>query len=177
MAFARAEAIHGRIDLLHLNAGALSGTPDVTQVNADHYRSVTGINIDAVFFGVQAAVPALTRAGGGSILVTSSIAGLTAFDLDPVYAMTKHAVIGLVRALAGTLSRQGIRISAICPDFVDTGFFGTHRQMLAGAGFQMLTAEEVAEAAVAELTDGAAGRLLVVRHGRPPAEHVFAAVD
>ncbi|WP_407567209.1 SDR family oxidoreductase [Polymorphospora sp. A560] len=171
-AFARAEAVHGRLDLVHLNAGMLSGTPDLTELDEARYRAVTGVNIDAVVFGVRAAIPALRRAGGGAVLVTSSIAGLTGFDLDPVYAMTKHAVVGLVRALAPSLAGQGIRISAICPDFVDTGFLGPHRHLVTGG--PMLTADAVAEAVLGELADGESGRLLVLRAGQPPAPYVFA---
>jgi NAD(P)-dependent dehydrogenase (short-subunit alcohol dehydrogenase family) len=173
-AFARAEAVHGRIDLVHLNAGIMSGTPNLADLDLDRYRAVIGVNIDAVVFGVQAAIPALGRVGGGAILVTSSIAGLTEFDLDPVYAMTKHAVIGLVRALATQLARRGVRIGALCPDFVDTGFFGPHRQLLLASGHPMLTAEAVAEAAYAELTGGTSGGITVLRQGGVPTPYEFA---
>jgi NAD(P)-dependent dehydrogenase (short-subunit alcohol dehydrogenase family) len=175
-AFARAEAAHGRIDLVHLNAGTICGEPDLTRLDPDRYRSTMALNVDAVVHGVQMAVPALERAGGGAILVTSSIAGLTPFDLDPVYAMTKHAVIGLVRALAPGLAERGIRLAALCPDFVDTGFVAPYRAALTAAGPGLLTPEVVAEAAVAELTGGAAGRIVVVRPDREPYPYTFAPV-
>jgi NAD(P)-dependent dehydrogenase (short-subunit alcohol dehydrogenase family) len=175
--FARAEAVYGRVDLVHLNAGVICGEPDLVRLDLERYRATTAVNIDAVVFGIQATLPALARAGGGAILVTSSIAGLTPFDLDPVYAMTKHAVIGLVRALAGQLEAAGVRIAALCPDFVDTGFLGPHRELLTGTGAPMLTADAVAEAAVSELSGGKPGTILVVRPGRGPLPYVFAPVD
>ncbi|MER7168998.1 SDR family NAD(P)-dependent oxidoreductase [Micromonospora sp. NPDC000207] len=175
-AFARAEAAYGRIDLVHLNAGMLCGEPDLVRLDLDRYRSTMGVNVDAVVFGVRACVPALERAGGGAVLVTSSIAGLTPFDLDPVYAMTKHAVVGLVRALADGLHERGIRIAALCPDFVDTGFVEPYRGALAGAG-EMLTVDAVAAAAVTELTAGRPGTVLVLRADRPPYPYAFAPVD
>ncbi len=175
-ALAVAEKKHGRIDLVHLNAGVLCGMPDITRVTPTQYRTVTALNIDAVFYGVQAAIPALRRSGGGAVLVTSSVAGLNEFEFDPVYAMTKHAVTGLVRALALPLASEGIRISAICPAFVDTGFIGPFREMFRAAGFPLMSADVVADAAVAELVDGEPGRALVVEAGAPPRPFPFADV-
>ncbi|WP_421106443.1 SDR family oxidoreductase [Streptomyces sp. NEAU-S77] len=63
-----------------------------------------------------------------------------------LYIMTKHAVIGLVRALPGPLSREGIRLSAVCPGLVDTPLTAVGRDRLRAAGTPMLTADEVAAA-------------------------------
>jgi NAD(P)-dependent dehydrogenase (short-subunit alcohol dehydrogenase family) len=172
-ALAAAEKRHGRVDLVHLNAGMLCGMPDITRVTPTQYRTVMALNVDAVFYGVQAAIPALRRSGGGAILVTGSIAGLNEFEFDPVYAMTKHAVTGIVRALALPLAAEGIRISAICPAFVDTGFIGPYREMFQAAGYPLMSPAEVAEAAVAELIDGEPGRALVVEAGAPPTPFPF----
>src|SRR5207244_1193705 len=57
---------------------------------------------------------------GGSIVATASLAGLTATPLDPIYSLTKHAVIGFVRSCAPQLATRGIRINALCPGFTDT---------------------------------------------------------
>lgn len=173
-ALAAAEKRHGRVDLVHLNAGVLCGMPDITRVTPAQYRTVSALNVDAVFYGVQAAIPVLRRSGGGAVLVTSSIAGLNEFEFDPVYAMTKHAVTGLVRALALPLAAEGIRISAICPAFVDTGFIGPYREMFRAAGYSLMSPVAVAEAAVAELIDGEPGRALVLEAGTPPTPFPFA---
>lgn len=165
-----AEALrrHGRLDLVHLNAGALCGEPDISRVEPERYQAVRALNLDAVWYGIHAAVPALRRRGGGAVLVTASMAGLSEFEFDPVYAMTKHAVIGLVRSLALPLATQGVRISALCPSFVDTAFLGPFRAMFAAAGYQLMDPAAVAEAAVAELINGEPGRVLVVRPGAQP---------
>ena len=98
---ADAEQAHGGIDLAHLNAGiALGAYPVVIEnVTDDEYRRIMGVNVDGVFFGVRALVPAITKRGGGAIVVTASLAGVGPHPDDPVYAATKHFVVGLVRSL------------------------------------------------------------------------------
>jgi NAD(P)-dependent dehydrogenase (short-subunit alcohol dehydrogenase family) len=63
--------------------------------------------------------------GGGSIVATASLAGLGPHADDPVYAGTKHFVVGLVRSLAPRLAEQGIRINAVCPGGVETALLAT----------------------------------------------------
>ena len=97
--------VHGGLDLVHLNAGVTTFPAaggdfpafDIAAMPADAYRRATGANIDGVVFGVSATVPALENQGGGAIVVTASVAGLITWEVDPVYTMTKHAVVGLVR--------------------------------------------------------------------------------
>ena len=140
------------------------------------YRRAVGVNMDGVVFGVSAAVPLLVRSGGGAIVVTSSLAGLTAYDGDPVYTMTKHAVVGLVRALAVPLSSDNIRIGAVCPGFTDTPLVADIRDMFVGAGFPMLTAEDVAAAVESAFYTEEPGTLLVVQPGRQPVPYRYAGV-
>ena len=71
---------------------------------------------------------------GGAIVVTASLAGVTPYDFDPLYAMSKHAVVGLVRSLGPTLARRNIRINAICPGGIDTAII-PEAQRTAGAVF------------------------------------------
>jgi len=79
---------------------------------------VMGVNTDGVAYGIMAALPALAE--GGRIVVTASVAGLGPLVIDPTYAASKHALVGLVRSLAPTLAARGIGIDAICPGGVDT---------------------------------------------------------
>jgi NAD(P)-dependent dehydrogenase (short-subunit alcohol dehydrogenase family) len=76
------------------------------------------VNVDGVVFGLQTLLPLL--APGAAIVVTASLAGVTPYAIDPLYAMSKHAVVGLVRSLAPELARRGIRIHALCPGAVAT---------------------------------------------------------
>ena len=90
----------GGPDVVHLNAGVTTGQTDLLLLEDEQYRRIMGVNVDGVVFGVRALLPELETKGGGSIVVTASLAGLFAFSVDPVYTLTKHAVVGLVRALA-----------------------------------------------------------------------------
>ncbi|MEU7892736.1 SDR family oxidoreductase [Nonomuraea sp. NPDC049152] len=166
---------YGRLDLVHLNAG-VSGGVDLAAFDLERYRLTMGVNVDGVVFGVTAAVPALVRSGGGAIVVTASLAGLVGFDGDPVYTMTKHAVVGLVRALAAPLAMEGVRIGAVCPGFTDTPLVAGQREMFVGAGFPLLTAEDVAGAVESAFYTEEPGTLLVVQPGRSPVPYRYAGV-
>ena len=76
-------------------------------------------NVDGVVLGVRECAARLMP-DGGSIVATASLAGLTATPMDPIYALTKHAVVGFVRSVAPQLEARGIRINALCPGFTDT---------------------------------------------------------
>ncbi len=110
----------GGIDLAHLNAGVVTGESDITKLTDDTYRRAVGVNVDGVVFGVRALVPALSARGGGAIVATASLAGLIGFSPDPIYCLTKHAVVGLVRSLVPQLAEHQITINAVCPSIVDT---------------------------------------------------------
>ncbi|MEU5863157.1 MULTISPECIES: SDR family oxidoreductase [unclassified Nonomuraea] len=174
-AVALAEQRYGRLDLVHLNAG-ISGGVDLADFDLDRYRAIVGVNVDGVVFGVRASVPLLTRSGGGAIVATSSLAGLVAFAGDPIYTMTKHAVVGLVRALAEPLSQQNIRINAVCPGFTDTPLVAAAREMFVNAGFPLLTAEDVAAAVESAFYAETPGTLLVVQPGRQPVPYRYSGV-
>ena len=142
---AAAEQLHGGLDYAFLNAGVATGCGLDESFDLDLYRRAMGANIDGVAFGVQAALPAMRRAGGGAIVATSSLAGLTAVPFDPIYAANKHAVVGLVRSLGPGLRPEGIRINAICPGFADTAIIEPIRDDLLAGGTEIISAEAVAE--------------------------------
>ena len=130
----------GGIDLAHLNAGVTTGEADITKVTDDIYRRAVGVNVDGVVFGVRALVPALSARGGGAIVATASLAGLIGFSPDPIYCLTKHAVVGLVRSLVPQLAEQHITINAVCPSIVDTPLIDDMRDLLEGSGFPLIDA-------------------------------------
>ena len=95
------------------------------------------VNVDGVVLGVRRLAQVMPA--GGRIVATASLAGLTAMPDDPVYAATKHAVVGFVRSVAPSLERQGIQINAICPGIADTAMLaGAVRERLDAAGFPVL---------------------------------------
>ncbi|ONH30800.1 SDR family oxidoreductase [Pseudofrankia asymbiotica] len=165
-----------RLDLLVLNAGINSVDKDPATLDLDRYQAVVGVNQHSVVYGLRAALPVMRGQGTGSIVVTASHAALAGIEQDPIYTMTKHAVIGLVRALSGPLSREGIRLSAVCPGLVDTPLTSPARDRFQAAGIPMLSADEVAAAAVELLRSGEPGTELVVSPGRAPARYVLAPI-
>ena len=114
----------GGLDVAYLNAGVTTGEPDITALTDEQYRRIMGANVDGVVFGARAVVAPMAARGGGAIVATASLAGLIAFPPDPVYTLTKHAVVGFVRSLAQQLEAKGITINAVCPGIVDTPLVG-----------------------------------------------------
>ncbi|HAM01059.1 MAG TPA: dehydrogenase [Acidimicrobiaceae bacterium] len=164
----------GGADIAVLNAGVTTGVEDITALSDDQYRRIMGVNVDGVVFGTRALVPQMLAKGAGSVVATSSLAGLIAFPGDPVYTLTKHAVVGFVRAMAPRLAEQGVTINAVCPSLVDTPLIdGEIRDTLAGAGFPLIAPEAVADAMVYCVTEGHSGEAVFVQLGWPPTAYRF----
>src|SRR3954454_3276598 len=175
-AFDAAESQFGRIDLAVLNAGVTTGETPIEALELPHYRAVLGVNVDGVVFGIRSALPALRRAGGGAIVATASLSGLTPYPDDPIYSMTKHAVVGLVRSLAGPCAKDDITINCICPGFVSTPLIDDYRVRFEAAGMPLLTPEEVAAAVLAAAGSGDSGEAWVWQPGRPAEPYRFRGV-
>jgi NAD(P)-dependent dehydrogenase (short-subunit alcohol dehydrogenase family) len=175
-AFDAAESQFGRVDLAVLNAGVTTGETPIEALELPHYRTVLGVNIDGVVFGVRSALPALRRAGGGAIVATASLSGLTPYPDDPIYSMTKHAVVGLVRSLATPLARDNVTVNCVCPGFVSTPLIDDYRARFEEAGMPLLTAEEVAEAVLAAASSGESGQAWVSQPGRQAEPYRFRGV-
>src|SRR4051794_2671455 len=133
----------GPVELACLNAGIGTGVEDVAELELDAYRRIVATNVDGVVLGVRR----LSRVmpSGGSIVVTASLAGLVGMEGDPVYTLTKHAVVGFVRAAAPRLAARGLRLNAVCPGFTDTALLDGVRSPLLDS-VPLLRPEEVAEA-------------------------------
>ncbi len=115
----QALSVFGRLDGLFLNAG-IEGRVGAfeTQTEADWQR-VFAVNIEGPRLGALAALPALQRTGGGSVVMTSSVAGVRgAPNLTP-YVTSKHALVGLMRSLAAEWGPKGIRVNTLNPGPVD----------------------------------------------------------
>ncbi|MFZ4809855.1 MAG: SDR family oxidoreductase [Ilumatobacteraceae bacterium] len=159
------------LDVIHLNAGITTpgrsplseGAIPLTDVTDDAYRAIIGVNLDGVFFGVRAALPKMVEHGGGQILVTASMAGLSGMPGDVAYTATKHAVVGLVKSLGASLDQHGVCVSAICPGFVNTPLVPTEAQaFIQQMGMPVIDASQVAEAAMQALDARANGSQWIV---------------
>jgi NADP-dependent 3-hydroxy acid dehydrogenase YdfG len=157
---------HGRIDLVHLNAGIPSGTGFGAGFDLDAYRRATAVNLDGVVFGVQATIDTLVAQGSGQIIATASMAGLTPVPFDPIYGANKSAVVSLVRSLAGAYADSGVRINALCPSFADTDIITDIRQFLVDTKFPILEVDDVIDAFMAIAGGEATGESWFVVPGR-----------
>jgi NAD(P)-dependent dehydrogenase (short-subunit alcohol dehydrogenase family) len=161
---AQIEAEHGRLDAAYLNAGISAAKSDVA-LDMDEFMKVVAIDLFGVVYGVEAARPAIKRAGGGAMVVTASLAGLSPMASDPGYSVAKGGAIAFVRSMAPRLDREGITISAICPGFADTAIIDRIRDHFAAAKFPVLTADEVADAMVMAWTSAEPGAAYVIQPG------------
>jgi NAD(P)-dependent dehydrogenase (short-subunit alcohol dehydrogenase family) len=161
-----------RVELACLNAGIVTSTSSVTELTAEEYRHVVAVNVDGVVFGVRRLAREMEH--GDAIVVTASLAGLTGVEGDPIYALTKHALVGFVRSVAPQLAERGIRINAVCPGFADTQMVaGELRESLEAAGFPLLQPEEVAEAVLRAAQSERTGEAWIVQPGRDPEPYQF----
>jgi NAD(P)-dependent dehydrogenase (short-subunit alcohol dehydrogenase family) len=165
----------GAVDFAFLNAGVATGSNDVAELGDAEYRRAVGANVDGVVFGTRRM--ARVMAPGSAIVATASLAGLVAMPLDPVYTLTKHAVVGFVRAVAPQLAERGITINALCPGFADTPIVEPElREWVDGQGIPLISPETVAAAALAAARSGETGEAWVVQPGREPVVYGFRGV-
>lgn len=109
----------GRLDGVFLNAGIEGEVGSFDRLADAAWEKVFAVNVHGVRLGVAAALPALRQSGGGSIVITSSIAGVRGMEGLSPYVSSKHAVVGMMRCLAAELGSEGIRVNTINPAPVD----------------------------------------------------------
>jgi len=159
--------------LVCLNAGVLTGESDIRLLGDDAYHRAVRANVDGVVFGVRQLAPLMPR--GGVFVVTASLAGLTAMPADPIYTLTKHAVVGFVRSVAPQLADRGLRINMVCPGIADTPMLdkGGQRYAFEAAGFPLLLAEDVAAAVLLAAASEETGQAWALQPGREPVPFRF----
>jgi SDR family mycofactocin-dependent oxidoreductase len=109
----------GRLDIVSANAGIFSfGTME--ELAETQWQDMIDVNLTGVWHAAKAAIPHLRAAGGGSVILTSSTAGLKAIPNTGHYNAAKHGVVGLMRTLANELAPDFIRVNSVHPTAVDT---------------------------------------------------------
>jgi NAD(P)-dependent dehydrogenase (short-subunit alcohol dehydrogenase family) len=106
----------GHLDILHNNVG-ISVRADVLEVSEADWDRVMAVNVKSIVLAAKYAIPEMAKAGGGSIINVSSVAGLRANQSTP-YSTSKAAIVGLTRSMAGDHGRQGIRVNCILPGLI-----------------------------------------------------------
>jgi NAD(P)-dependent dehydrogenase (short-subunit alcohol dehydrogenase family) len=156
-------ALDGEFDAAFLNAGTSTGVADPAELPDEDWHRILRANLEGVVYGTRE-LAARLMPGGGSIVATASLAGLTGMPGDPAYTATKHAVVGWVRAAAPGLAPRGIRLNVICPGFVDTPL--VDEELRGWLDVQLMDAAFVAEAALRVLEGGETGCAWVVQPNR-----------
>jgi NAD(P)-dependent dehydrogenase (short-subunit alcohol dehydrogenase family) len=163
----------GGLDIAFLNAGIGTGCGVAEHFDLESYRRAMGVNLDGVVFGINSVVPAMRERGGGQIVATSSLAGLTAVPMDPIYAANKHAVVGLVRSLGPIFVQERIHLNAICPGFSDTAIIEPFREMLVGEEIPIIPVSVVVDAVIGLIDSGESGQCRFVQAGVEPQDFRF----
>ena len=163
--------------------GRLPAAVGVADLDLEEYRRAIGINVDHVVLGTRSAVRAMRQSDQDgaqrSIVATASIAGLEPFYPNPLYTLTKHAVVGFIRAVAPELAAEGIAAHAVCPGLTDTGMLKPEmRELLLRSGMPLVEPDRIADAVIAAITSSldAAGTCWVGNPGEPPTPWSFGPV-
>lgn len=121
-----AAAAHGRLDYLFNNAG-IGVAGDARDFSDEHWRETVEINLMGVVNGCQAAYPLMARQGSGHLVNVASLAGLIGAPGMLPYATTKAAVIGLSRTLRVEARALGVKVSVVCPGFIESNIYESSR--------------------------------------------------
>lgn len=130
-AIAQATAAQGAPSVIIANAGHAPSAP-FDKTSAQDFDQTFAVNVGGTFHLWQSALPHLRKAGQGRLIAIASTAGLKGYPYVAPYCAAKHAVIGLVRALAKELAPTFITVNAICPGFIETPLLARSMDRVSG---------------------------------------------
>lgn len=156
-------AAHGRIDLFCSNAGVGSGKG--IEASDEEWQRVWDVNVMSAVWASRALLPVMKQPGGLYFVVTASAAGLLSMIGDAPYSVSKHASVALAEWLAITYGDEGLTVSCVCPQFVNTDLLHGALSLAAGATIErsgaILEPDQVAEAVLAGID---AEKFLILPH-------------
>jgi NAD(P)-dependent dehydrogenase (short-subunit alcohol dehydrogenase family) len=117
--FTAVEQYWGPVEIMVANAGAGTSAP-IPRITDAEWQSMLDLNLTVPFHCVRRALPAMTAAGWGRIVVVASVAAKRGEPYIAAYTAAKHGVLGLVRAAAAETASTGVTVNAVCPAYVDT---------------------------------------------------------
>jgi len=117
---ATAEERYGGVDIFLANAGIEGDVQSIVDYDEARFDQVMAVNVKGPFLGLKAAIPALTKRGGGSIIITSSVAGVSGGANVAPYVTSKHAVIGMMKSAARECAAMNIRVNTVNPSPVES---------------------------------------------------------
>jgi short-subunit dehydrogenase len=142
---------YGRLDYMFNNAG-ICVVGEERDVSLDHWRSVLDVNLFGVIYGTTAAYSLMIKQGFGHIVNTASLAGLIPAIQEISYTASKYAVVGISNALRVEGADLGVKVSVVCPGFVQTGIYDASlavnvdkEKLVANIPFKMMEAEKAAQ--------------------------------
>ena len=150
----------GGIDVLLANAGIEGAMYSITDYPIDVFDRVIAVNVRGVWLGIKYAVPAMERRGGGSIVITSSTAGISGTPNMSAYNTSKHAVIGMMRTAALECAPMGIRVNTVNPAPIETRMMRSIEEM-------RVAALDDASVTVDQVKQVTATRIPLERYGNP----------
>jgi NAD(P)-dependent dehydrogenase (short-subunit alcohol dehydrogenase family) len=109
----------GGIDILFDNAGIEGQSTSLVDMTEENFMKVINVNVKGAWLGLKYCVPHMVKRGGGSVMITSSVAGLRGSPMLGQYVTSKHAVIGLMRSAAIELGPANVRVNTINPGPID----------------------------------------------------------
>jgi len=121
-----AKRTYGGLHLAVNNAGIGGPATPTGEYPLDGWQKVIDTNLNSVFYGMRYQIPAMLASGGGAIVNMASILGSVGFATASAYVAAKHGVVGVTKVAAMEYAKQGIRINAVGPGFIDTPLLSKH---------------------------------------------------
>ncbi len=150
----------GGVDVLLANAGIEGALAPIPEYPVDVFDRVMAVNVRGVWLGLKYAVPAMQQRGGGSIVITSSAAGISGTPEMSAYNTSKHAVIGLMRVAALEGAAHGIRVNTVNPAPIETRMMRSIEEQRVASMDDAAVTMEVAKQSFSE-------RVPLQRYGEP----------